>query len=173
MAISLYDLTVLGFLQTASAVAGFLDRGAAHCVDNDIDPNELFETRLFPDMQPLRYQVLSVYNHSVGAIEGCQAGQFNPMGKVDATDYAGLQKVAADTRAALQALRPEAVNALQGKDVFFSVGEYKLEFTAENFLMSFSIPNFHFHATTAYDILRNKGVPLGKRDYLGALRTKG
>jgi hypothetical protein len=73
----------------------------------------------------------------------------------------------------LTALRPEAVNALLGHDVTFRVGERALPFTAEGFLMSFSLPNFFFHATTAYDILRHKGAPLGKRDFLGRLKLKG
>jgi hypothetical protein len=56
--------------------------------------------------------------------------------------------------------------------VTFQFRDFKLPFTAENFLLSFSLPNFHFHATTAYDILRMKGVPLGKPDYMGQLRLK-
>ena len=64
------------------------------------------------------------------------------------------------------------MNALEGKDVTFQFKDFKLPFTAENFLLSFSLPNFYFHATTAYDILRHKGVPLGKRDFTGKLRLK-
>jgi hypothetical protein len=64
------------------------------------------------------------------------------------------------------------VNAFEGKDVIFQIGDRKLPFTAEGFLLSFSLPNFHFHATTAYDILRSKGVKIGKRDYLGQMRMK-
>ena len=64
------------------------------------------------------------------------------------------------------------VEAYEGKDVIFKFGQAAMPFTAEGFLMSFSLPNLHFHATTAYDILRTKGVPLGKRDYLGPLRLK-
>ena len=67
---------------------------------------------------------------------------------------------------------PDAVNALGGRDVVFHLGEHKLPFTAEGFLMSFSLPNFYFHATTAYDILRTNGVPLGKRDFMGRLKMK-
>ena len=69
-------------------------------------------------------------------------------------------------------LTPEAVNALGGRDVVFLLGDHKLPFTAEGFLMSFSLPNFYFHATTAYDILRTNGVPLGKRDFMGRLKMK-
>ena len=64
------------------------------------------------------------------------------------------------------------LNACAGKDVIFSVGDRKIPFTAEGFLQTFSLPNFFFHATTAYDILRSKGVPLGKRDFLGKMKIK-
>ena len=83
-----------------------------------------------------------------------------------------MQKTIADTRDALQALTPEAVNALEGKDMVFQFGERTVPFTAENFIMSFSLPNFYFHATTAYDILRSNGVPLGKRNFTGQFRMK-
>jgi hypothetical protein len=75
-------------------------------------------------------------------------------------------------REALQKLNPAEVNALEGRDVVFKFRSFEMPFTVENFLMSFSLPNFYFHATTAYDILRNKGVPLGKRDFMGQMRLK-
>ena len=121
---------------------------------------------------PLAFQIWSVRHHSLGAIQGCKAGVFNPPGALPELDYAGLQKIVADTREALGKLTPDAVNALEGRDMVFQLGEHKMPFTAENFLMSFSIPNFHFHATTTYDILRARGVKLGKRDYMGKMRLK-
>ncbi len=173
MTISLYDASVACFQQTLGAMAGVLDRGLAHCVDNNIDPQEVVETRLFENMLPLRFQILSVAHHSVDAIEGVKKGLFSPATEMPPLDYAGLQKVIADARAALDKMTPADVNALAGRDVIFQFRDMKMPFTAEGFLLSFSLPNFHFHATTAYDILRTKGVPLGKRDYLGALRMKG
>ena len=77
-----------------------------------------------------------------------------------------------DARQALEKLKPDEVNACEGKDVIFALRDMKLPFTAEGFLQSFSLPNFYFHATTAYDILRHKGVPVGKRDFLGKMRIK-
>ncbi len=172
MATSLYDLSVATSLQTLTAVSGFLAKGADFCRDNGLDANEIVETRLHGDMLPFRFQVLSVAHHSLGAIKGVEAGAFHPPGPAGEPDYAALQKVVTDTIAGLQALKADDVNALAGKDVVFELGTFKLPFTAENFILSFSLPNFHFHATTAYDILRSKGVPLGKRDYMGPLRLK-
>jgi hypothetical protein len=88
-------------------------------------------------------------------------------------DYAALQAQVTEARNELSELRPEVVNALVGRDLTFRVGDRALPFTAEGFLMSFSLPNFFFHATTAYYILRHKGAPLGKRDFMGKLKLKG
>ncbi len=172
MAISLYDVTVAGYLQTLGAVSGFLDRGLAHCEETSADPGALVATRLFPDMLPLAFQIWSVRHHSLGAIEGCKAGVFKPPSPLPDMDYPALQKVIAETSESLAALTREEVEALEGHDMAFQLGDTKLPFKAENFLMSFSIPNFHFHATTAYDILRSSGVKLGKRNYMGKMRIK-
>lgn len=172
MAIPLYDVSVVSFQQVLGGVAGFLEKGLTHCQAKGISLSELVETRLYPDMLPFRFQVLAVAHHSAGAIEGAQAGVFRPPSGPMNQDYAALQAVIADARSRLQRVTRESVDALEGRDVTFQMGDFKLPFTAEGFLMSFSLPNLHFHATTAYDILRMKGVPLGKRDYMGQMRLK-
>ncbi len=171
MAISLYDVSVTSFLQVVGSVETILARGLAHAQDNAIDPESLVTARLTHDMLPLAFQVLSVVHHSIHAIEGCKAGVFGVPGAIGEPTFADLQKMVADAKAALQALSPDEVNALEGKTVVFRMPNFELPFTAEGFLMSFSLPNLHFHATTAYDILRAGGAPLGKRDYLGAMRV--
>ena len=173
MPITLYDLTVPTYLQTLGAVSGFLEKGLQHCREHGLDPEAIVESRIHPDMLPLRFQIHSVAHHSAGAMAALEAGVFRPdRGAADA-NYAALQAEIAAARATLEALTPEAVNALEARDVVFEAGERKLPFTAAGFVLSFSLPNFHFHAATAYDILRAAGVPLGKRDYMGALRLKG
>ncbi|KWV55560.1 hypothetical protein AS156_05775 [Bradyrhizobium macuxiense] len=172
MAFSLYDATVANYLQILGAVSTFLDKSLEHFKEKGVDPAEIVETRLFPDMLPFRFQVVSLAHHSRGAMEAARNGVFvPPAGKPD-LDYAGLQALVAEARSELAALTPGAVNALVGRDVAFKLGERSLPFTAEGFLMSFSLPNFFFHSTTAYDILRHKGAPLGKRDFMGRLNLK-
>jgi hypothetical protein len=172
MAISLYEATVERYLQTLGAVAGVLDKGAAHCAETGTDPEALVSTRLYPDMLPLAFQVWSVEHHSNGAIEGAKSGVFGPPSSLPALTYADLQKIVSDTREKVGALTRDEVNGLEGRDMVFQIGERKMPFSAEGFLLSFSLPNFFFHATTTYDILRSKGVKLGKRDFMGALRVK-
>ena len=172
MATSLYDLSVGCYLQTVGAVGGFLETGRAHFEAAGIDPDSVVGVRLFEDMAPMAFQVSCVAHHSIDAIEGLRSGVFGPPTAPLPKDYAGLQKVVADAEAALKALTPAEIDAFAGKDVVFKLGDMQLPFTAENFILSFSLPNFHFHATTAYDILRMKGVPLGKRNYMGRPRMK-
>ena len=167
MALSLYDASVANYLQTLGAVGGFLERGLKHFQETGVDPETIVEARLAPDMLPLRFQIISVAQHSRGAIEGVQSGEFCPPSFKTPYDYAGLQGLVAQTREALAAWTPEAVNALGGRDVVFNLGEHKLPFTAEGFLMSFSLPNFYFHATTAYDILRTQRGAAGQAGFYG------
>ncbi len=172
MAASLYDISVKSYQQVLDAVSGFLEKARGHCETQGVDLDEIVESRLHPDMFPFRFQVASVAHHSLGALEGVKAGLFGPPSGPE-YDYAGLQTLIAEARAGLDAFTPDVVEGFAGRDVVFRVGELTLPFVAEDFLMSFSLPNLHFHATTAYDILRMKGVPVGKRDYLGQMRIKG
>ena len=173
MAISLYDVSVVSFLQVLGAVEGFLEKGAAHLRETGVDPDSILDVRLHDDMLPFRFQLVSVVHHSQGAMAGAKSGQFAPPGAVGSDlNYTGFQAMIADARAALQALTRDEVEALERGEVVFSLGPRSLPFTVPDFLLSFSTPNLHFHATTAYDILRQAGVPLGKRDYMGQLRIK-
>jgi hypothetical protein len=172
MATSLYDLSVASYLQTVGAVATFLDRSAKHFQEAGVDPDEIVGVQLFDDMAPFHFQIRSVAHHSVGALEGVKTGLFHPPAAVGPLPYADLQAMVAKTEETLRAFDADEVNSWAGKDVAFQIGERKIPFTAENFILSFSLPNFHFHATTAYDILRMKGAPLGKRNYLGHMRMK-
>lgn len=173
MAFSLYDATVANYLQILGAVGGFLEKSLTHFREKGLDPGEIVEARLTPDMLPLRFQIVSVAHHSRGAIEAAKTGVFAPSAGKPDLDYAALQALVTEARHELSALTPEAVDALAGRDVIFKLGERALPFTSEGFLMSFSLPNFFFHATTAYDILRHKGAPLGKRDFMGRMKLKG
>jgi hypothetical protein len=172
MAITLYDTTATLFIQTLSAMDGILKRGLAHCGDNNIAPADMLEVRLFADMLPLRYQVQAAIGHSVAAIEGVKSGVFKPPYGTQGADFAAVQAEVTAAIAKLKSYTPDEINALEDKDVVFNLGERQLPFVGKGFLLSFSLPNFHFHATTAYDILRSKGVPLGKADYIGRPQLK-
>ena len=178
MATSLYDLSVPTFLQTVSAVGGFLDRAATHCAETGADPEDFARVRLVDDMAPFHFQIECVAHHSVWALLAVKNGVFDPPALVPpgTIPFAGLREMIAQAEAALKAFTPEEVNSWSGKDLDLQIRppdqSRRLAFTPETFLLSFSLPNFYFHAVTAYNILRTRGVPLGKRDYEGVLRTQ-
>jgi len=173
MTITLYGATIPAFQQALGAVAGLLAKAEAHCADTGQDPAALIDAKLADDMLPLGYQVKSVTVHSIRAIEGVRAGLFSPDTTSWPRDFAGLRAQLETTIASVDALAPDEVNGFVGRDMAFAIGERRMEFTAEDFLLSFTIPNFYFHVTTTYAILRANGVAIGKRDFLGRPRLKG
>jgi hypothetical protein len=172
MATSLYEMSVPTFLQTVRAVAGYLDRAAEHCRDIGADPDDLVDARLFHDMAPFHFQIECVAHHSVWGLEAMKTGAFIPPALIGPVPFADLRAMIADAEAALKAFTPDEVNGWAGKELDLQIGPRRLAFTSETFFLSFSLPNFHFHAVTAYDILRMRGVPIGKRDYEGELRMR-
>lgn len=170
MGTSLYDMSVGSYLQTVGAMVAFMEKGAEHCNANDIALGDVVATSLHPDMWSFHAQVIGVVHQSMGVVRGMRAGEFAPPSGYPETDYAGLHQLLRDTLAELEALTPDEINGLAGGQVVFKIGENQLPFTTENFVLSFSLPNMYFHATTGYGILRMLGVPLGKRDFLGKLR---
>jgi uncharacterized protein len=172
MATSLYDLSVPTFLQTVSAVAGFLDRAARHRAETGANPDDFVNARLFDDMAPFHFPIEALVHHSVWGLEAVKNGVFAPPALVGRMPFADLQVMVGRAVTALEAFNPDEVNSWAGKDLDLQIGPRRLSFTPESFFLSFSLPNFHFHAVTAYDILRTRGVPLGKRDYEGRLRIR-
>jgi uncharacterized protein len=172
MSLSLYAATVPGYRQILECVTGQLTKAEAFCAEKGLAPSELIQARLAADMFPFAHQVKSTVAHSIGAVHGVRKGVFSPDLSPPPETFAALKTLVAEALTALAALDAAEVNAFVGRDMRFEFGERRMDFTAENFLLSFSQPNFYFHATTAYDILRWKGVPVGKRDFLGKVRIK-
>ena len=172
MTISLYAATIPSYQQTLGAITGLLVTAETFCAERHLAPQEILDARLAEDMLPFAYQVKSTAVHSLGSIEGVRRGVFSPDTTPPPQTFAALKARIAETLAALAAITPAEIDGFVGRDMRFEFRERRLEFTAENFLLSFSLPNFYFHATTAYDILRWKGARIGKRDYMGRLRLK-
>jgi uncharacterized protein len=172
MAFSLHTATVTAYIQTLEAVAGLINKAEGFCKEKGLAPADLIQARLAEDMLPFAYQVKSTAVHSLGAIEGVRKGVFSPDMTTPPDSFAALSARISETLAGLQAIQPAEVDAFVGRDMCFVMGERRMDFTAEDFLLTFSQPNFYFHATTAYAILRMKGVPLGKRDFMGRPRLK-
>ncbi|WP_156255352.1 DUF1993 family protein [Sandarakinorhabdus oryzae] len=131
---------------------------------------DLGEARLAPDMYPLAFQVKQVAMHSKGAIEAVRKGVFTPGGDPLSADYATFKAALQDADAALASVTEAEMEGFIGGTTLFAFGERKMPFKSEDFLLSFSQPNFYFHATMVYAIFRNQGLALGKMDYMGRPR---
>ena len=173
MTFSLYEATIPSYRQILGAVGGLLGKAESYCAEQKLADEEIIQARLAPNMLPFAYQVKATTTHSLGAIEGLRKGVFSPDMTPPPQTFSALKATVSETLAALEAIEAAEIDAFLGRDMRFVFGDRQVNYTAENFLLSFSQPNFYFHATTAYDILRWKGLPLGKRDFVGRVRIKG
>ena len=185
-ATTLYELSVPTFLQTARAVGGFLDRTTRHCAETGADLEDVVKARLFPDMAPFHFQIEALTHHAVWGVEAAKTGVFAPPPLVGAMPFADLRAMVGHAVTALESFSPDEVNTWSGKDLDIEIYQpldednattsswvpRMMAFTPETFLLSYSLPNFFFHSVTAYNILRTRGVPLGKYHYQGQLRTR-
>lgn len=172
MPMSLHEATIPGFLQTIGAVRGLLDNVDSHVASGASGEEELLSARLAPDMLPFSYQVKSVWTHSALAVERCFDGRFSPHMDPPPRSVGDLRALLDQGVQSLRAVSPEALEDIAERPMVFTIGEaLRLDFTVQNFLLSFSQPNCHFHAATAYALLRMQGLPIGKRDYMGQMRV--
>lgn len=172
MPLSLHAAFVPSALQILGACDHLIGKAEEWCDETGCAHDEVIGARIHADMLPFAYQVKSVAVHTRGAIEGVRAGVFSPDLTPPPQDFAGLRAAIAKAREALETTTEAEFEGFIGQPMRFEMGELKLPFTAEEFLLSFSQPNFYFHAATAYDILRMKGVAVGKRDFMGKLRIQ-
>lgn len=170
MTLSLYDAFVPSARQIVAAAEALLNKAEAHCAEHGMAPADMISACLAPDMAAVPFQVYSVAGHTAGAIAGVRAGKYTPSGPSGEQSFATLKAMVANASAALASLEAAELEAYVGKPVMFVFGTMEMPFKAENFLLSFSQPNYYFHAATLYDIFRHKGVKLGKRDFMGLPR---
>lgn len=167
---SLYEAIVPSHQQILGSVVRWLDKAEAFDAEHP-DAASIIEARLAPDMLPFGYQIKSTVSHSLGAINDVRQGHSSPDRTPWPTDFEGLRAKLAMAQAGLAEIAPEEMNGFVGRAMRFSFGDVSLDFTAENFLLSYAQPNFYFHATTAYALLRANGVKLGKTDFVGKARV--
>lgn len=173
MAVSLYSATVPHFLKILPQVSALLQKAEDHCARQGLPPGDVLNARLAQDMWPFSWQIRACWSHSIDAVESTLSGRRDPDFSEVPEDFDFLQTRIDDAIVRLGTVRPADVDLAEDNDVTFSVRDLKLEFTGRDYLLNFALPNFFFHSSTAYAILRNRGFEIGKRDYLGALPTKG
>jgi uncharacterized protein len=166
MPISMSAVAIGSFEQTLGALSKILDKAAAHCTAKKIDPVVLLQTRLTPDMFPLARQVQLTCDFAKNCV-GRLTGE-PPKFPDEEKTIDELKARIAKTLDYVRSFKAADIDATADKDVTFPIGpDRTLTLKGEQFLVHFVLPNFYFHATTAYDILRQDGLEIGKRDFLG------
>ena len=166
MPISMSSVAVTSFESTLTALSKILDKAAAHCEAKKIDPATLLSMRLYPDMFTFTRQVQLACDFAKNTLGRLTSEP--PKFPDEEKSFADLKARIAKTVDYVKGFTPAQVDASAGKDVTFPIGpQQTMTLKGAEYLIGFALPNFYFHATTAYDILRHCGVELGKRDFLG------
>lgn len=165
MTISMYQASVPVFVRMLKNLNLILDKGQAHAEAKKIAPNVLPGLRLIADMFPLSKQVQIATDHAKGSVARL-AGVEVPKFDDNEQTIEELKARVAKTIAFVEAFKPEQLNGTEDRDIAFTLGSHDLAFKGMDYLVGFALPNFYFHMTTAYNILRQNGVDIGKRDFL-------
>ncbi len=167
MAYSLYDAAVTTCAQQLGALVGVIDKAAAHCAAAKIEESVLLQDRLYPDMFCLARQIRQSADFGMN-IGGRLAGVTPPaLAAVDDTSFADAKKRVEAALAFVKSLTPAQVNGAEDRIIAWTAGGNERKMKGNDYLQQFGLPNFYFFVTTAYGILRHRGVPVGKRDFLG------
>jgi uncharacterized protein len=167
MGTSLYDLTVPVYARALRNLSAILDKGEAFAAEKGIDPADLLATRLVEDMAALPAQVQRACDSAKGTVVRV-GGVENVAFPDEETSFAELKARIAKVIAFIEATPREAMDGQEDKAVTLDLpGGRSIPFTGQSFVLNFAIPNFFFHVTMAYALLRHRGVPIGKLDYLG------
>jgi uncharacterized protein len=165
MPLSMYQASVPVFAHGLNVLASLLQKASGHVREKGIPPADLINARLAPDMLPLSGQIQRASDTAKLAIERL-TGIPSPRFEDKESTFAELQKRIADTIAFLESVDAAKLEGTETRAIQLNFGEFKPSFKGDQYLLTFALPNFFFHVTTAYDILRAQGLSVGKRDYL-------
>lgn len=167
MSLSLYEASIPVFARALTNLSAILDKGAAFAAEKGLDPAGLIQTRLVADMDPLPQQVWRASDSAKGAAARLTGGEV-PRFPDTETSFPELKQRVAKTLGYLESVKPQQFEGAEGRTVSLKFGSVAMDFTAKSYLLDFALPNFFFHVTMAYAILRHRGVPIGKMDFLGS-----
>lgn len=166
MTLSMYQASVPRFINILGNLSAILDKTQAHVDAKKLDETALTGFRLYPDMLPMARQVMIVTDTAKG-LAARLAGVEIPVYEDTEKTLAELKARIAKTVAYLQSFQPAQIDGTEDKEIVIKRGEKETRYTGMQFLLGHALPNFYFHVTTTYAILRHNGVEIGKRDYLG------
>ena len=168
MTITMYQASVPVFERTLKALDVILDKAAAYATERKIDPTVLLTARLYPDMFALTRQVQIATDHAKGA-SARLAGVAVPSFTDNEATFPDLKARIAKTLEFIATVKAAQIDGSEARDITLKAGPRELNFKGQDYLLFFALPNFYFHVTTAFAILRHNGVPVGKLDFLGAV----
>jgi hypothetical protein len=167
MTISLYAASAPVFQQMLNSLSAVLTKAQEHAAARNIDPNALLQARLFPDMLPLSRQVQIACDFARG-VSARLAGADVPKYEDSEQGFEELQALIAKSLDFVAQFKPEQIDGQEAREIITRPGTPKEKrFTGQSYLLSYGLPQFFFHVTTTYAILRHNGVEIGKRDYMG------
>ncbi len=167
MSLSMYQASVPVFRHQLEALSKILAKAEEHVTARKLEPTALLQCRLFPDMFPLIRQVQIASDAAKGGVARL-AGAETPVFEDTETTFAQLRERCAKTIKFISTFTPEQIDGSEEREVVLPMRGTSMTFKGQEYLLGFALPNFYFHMTAAYAILRHCGVELGKRDFLGA-----
>ena len=168
MAISMYQVSVPVFVKTLGNLAAILDKGSAFAAARKVDPSVLRAYRLAPDMLNLTQQVQIAADHAKRATARL-AGIEAPVYEDNEASFAELKARIDKTIAFINTLKPGQIDGSEARDITLKIGGSNRTLSGQTYLLHNALPNFFFHVTTAYAILRHCGVEVGKKDFIGQI----
>ena len=166
MSLSMYQASVPVFVTMLNNLTAILEKAETLAKERNIEESVLLNWRLTPDMFPFTRQVQIAADFAKGT-SARLAGAEAPSYADEEASFADLKRRIAKTIAFIKTLQPAQVDGTEGKEINLKIGGREMKFTGQQYLLAFAQPNFYFHVTTAYNILRHSGVDIGKMDYLG------
>ena len=166
MTLSMYQASVPVFTRMLGNLAAILTKAGAHASARKIEPATLLGMRLFPDMFPLTRQVqlsADFAKNTTARLAGVEIPKFAD----EETSFPELQQRIAKTLDFLKGFRSAQIDGSETRDISLTIGGETIAFKGQDYLLNFALPNFYFHVTTAYDVLRHGGLDVGKRDFIG------
>jgi hypothetical protein len=168
MTVSLYDFSIGALVRGLTNLSAVLDKAAAHAATKKFDPVVLVHLRLYPDMHPLVRQVQIACDTAKGAAARLTSIDVPKHDDTEATLDELKQRIA-KTIAFLKSVKADQVDGPEDRAIELKFPNGAMKFTAVSYLVDFVLPNFYFHSSMVYALLRSNGVELGKGDFLGTL----
>jgi len=166
MAFTIYDASIPPMIRALQNLSKILDKAVADAKAKDLPAANLVDAKLAPDMRPFTFQIQTASDTAKGCAARL-AGITAPSMPDTETTFAELQQRIAKTIAFMESVKPEQLAGAENREVVLKFPSGEMKFTGKDYVTGFALPNFYFHVTTAYALLRHNGIEIGKRDFLG------